>query len=138
MIESGVYSAYLATWHYITDIEKKKKLCTDIDKYMLMSMALSEVTIIRKMLFDYMNKNFINVESSSSLHANASPKLRQLMKLLSNVKRNDICLVFVDRRTTAKMLYHYIKVYYETFKIYTPKKKKRLIFVILIVYWFLL
>lgn len=122
-MESGVYTAYLATWHYITDIEKKKKICNDIDKYMIMSMALSEVTIIRKMLFDYMKKNFIHIESSLSLHANASPKLRQLIKLLSNIKRNDICLVFVDRRTTAKMLYHYIKVYYKTFKIYAPKKK---------------
>lgn len=124
MIESGVYAAYLATWHYIIEIEKKKKICIDIDKYMVMSMGLSEITIIRKMLFDYMKKNFIHLESSSSLQTNASPKLRQLMKLLSNIKRNDICLVFVDRRTTAKMLYHYIKVYYKTFKIYTLKKKK--------------
>lgn len=116
MVESGVYSAYLATWHYIIEIEKKKKICNDIDKLMLMSMALSEVTIIRKMLFDYMNKNSIHIESSSSLLTNASPKLRQLMNHLSQIKRNDICLVFVDRRTTAKILYHYIKVYYEIFK----------------------
>jgi len=93
-------------------------MCNDNEKYMILCMTLSEVTVIRKMLFDYMEKKFTNVESSLSLFTNASPKLKQLMQILTSIKRNDNCLVFVDRRTTAKVLYHYIKVSFDTLKYY--------------------
>lgn len=110
MKDSGVYVAYLATWHYIIEIEKKKKMCIDAEKLMILSMVLSELTIIRKILFNFMKKNSANIESPSSIFKNASSKLQSLMKILSDIKRSDICLVFVDRRTTAKILYHFIKV----------------------------
>lgn len=73
-------------------------------------MVLSELTIIRKMLSDFMKKDSTNIESPSSIFENASPKLQNLVEILSNINRSDICLVFVDRRTTAKILYHFIKV----------------------------
>lgn len=68
------------------------------------------------MLNDYMQKIDMNIESVKSLKHNVSPKLQELMNLLLNIKPTDSCLVFVDRRSTAKILYHYIKVY---FKIYS-------------------
>lgn len=113
LTDSGVYAAYLSTWHYILEVEKKKKTCNDINQFMLLSMTLSEITIVRKMLFDYMKKKTSNIENSLSLINNASPKLKELMKILSSIERTDTCLVFVDRRTTAKMLYHYIQVHFE-------------------------
>lgn len=105
-----MYVAYLASWHYIIEIEKKKKLCSDLDKYMVMSLALSEMTVIRKMIHDYMAKNSKHAEGPTSLLINASSKLKTLMQLLLTIKRSDVCLVFVDRRTTAKIIYHYINV----------------------------
>jgi len=111
MKDNGSYMSYLSTWHYIIEIEKKKKICSNMDKYMLLTMALSEVTIIRKMLFDCMEKKSKNI----SLLNNSSPKLRELMNILASIFRTDVCLVFVDRRSTAKMLYHYIKVSFKTF-----------------------
>jgi len=57
-----------------------------------------------------MKKVDTNVEGVNSLKYNVSPKLRELMNILSNIKYTDSCLIFVDRRTTAKILYHYITV----------------------------
>jgi len=76
-----------------------------------MSLVLSEISLVRKLLYDYMKKIDINIESANCLKHNISPKLKELMNILSNIKSTDSCLVFVDRRTTAKVLYHYIKVY---------------------------
>lgn len=116
--DSGVYTAYLATWHYIIEVEKKKKICIDVEKRLILSMVLSELTVIRKMLFDYMQSKIpssMPIESATSLQKNASPKLNQLMKILLSLKQTDACLVFVDRRTTAKILYHYIKVSFKNY-----------------------
>lgn len=116
MNDSGIYVAYLSTWHYIIEIEKRKKICFDAAKIMILSMVLSELTTIRKILFNFMKNYSTNIESPSSILKNASPKLQLLMKILSDIKRSDICLVFVERRITAKILYHFIKVLYN-FKI---------------------
>jgi ERCC4-related helicase len=76
-----------------------------------MTLVLSELTITRKMLYDYMNRHlFIDKNHSTTLH-NTSPKLKNLIDILTKLQITDTCLVFVDRRTTAKILYHYIKVY---------------------------
>lgn len=103
----------MATWHYIVEIEKKKKLFyNDTDKYKLLLTVLSEITIIRKIMFNYMAKNSTHIveDDGQSLIKYTSPKLKKLMNILSHLERTDTCLVFVDRRTTAKILYHYIKV----------------------------
>jgi len=95
----------------MVEIEKKRKICTDAKRLSIMSLVLSELTITRKMLYVYMNKHtFIHKGHLTTLH-NSSPKLKKLMEILSSIKSTDTCLVFVDRRTTAKILYHYIKVY---------------------------
>ncbi|XP_022180231.1 endoribonuclease dcr-1 isoform X3 [Myzus persicae] len=115
LVDGGAYIAYLVTWHFMVEVEKKKKICTDVKKLTNMSYVLSELTITRKMLYDYMNKHlFIHKGHSTTLY-NTSPKLKKLMELLSAIKVTDTCLVFVDRRTTAKILYHYIKDYIEEF-----------------------
>lgn len=109
-MESGPYAGLLATWHYIVEVEKKKKICNDSEKSIMLSMVLSELTIIRKAFYDFIVINSNNKDKSISLINNASPKLKQLIQILSTIKRQDICLVFVDRRTTAKVLYHFLKV----------------------------
>lgn len=102
----------MATWHYIVEIEKSKKLYyNDNDKFAFLLMVLSELTITRKMMFNYMAKNSTQiVENCPPLINYTSPKLKKLMDILSHLESTDTCLVFVDRRTTAKMLYHYIMV----------------------------
>ncbi|XP_060881396.1 endoribonuclease Dicer-like isoform X5 [Metopolophium dirhodum] len=115
LVDGGAYIAYLVTWHFMVEIEKKRKICTDAKRLTIMSLVLSELTIIRKMLYDYMNKHsFIHKGHSTTLH-NTSPKLKKLIEILSSIKITDTCLVFVDRRTTAKILYHYIKDYIDEF-----------------------
>uniref|UniRef100_A0A2H8TDA5 Endoribonuclease Dicer n=1 Tax=Melanaphis sacchari TaxID=742174 RepID=A0A2H8TDA5_9HEMI len=109
LIDGGAYIAYLATWHFLIEIEKRKKACTDTKNLTIISLVLSELTIIRKMVFDYMNKHSTIYKGHSTTVNNTSPKLKKLMELLSTLKIRDTCLVFVDRRTTAKILYHYIK-----------------------------
>lgn len=83
-----------------------------------MSLVLSEIIVIRKMFYDYMIKNSKLIESPS-LTDNLSPKLKKLMDILFEVQRSDICLIFVDRRTTAKVLYHFMKVFISYFLIFS-------------------
>lgn len=78
-------------------------------------MILSELIIIRKLLYDYMKKDSKSIENPLSIVKNVSPKLTKLHNTLLKLKRTDLCLVFVDRRTTAKMLYHFIKVFFNIF-----------------------
>jgi len=93
------------------EIEKKqKKYNKDDERSYIMSLALSELTIIRKILYDYMNKHSIMHEGHSTTLQNVSSKVKKLMESLSTLKSTDSCLVFVLRRTTAKILYHYINV----------------------------
>jgi len=91
-------------------ILKKQKKCKDGKRYNIMSLALSELTIIRKMLYDYMNKHSIIHKGQSATLQHVSPKVKKLMEILSALKATDACLVFVTRRTTVKTLCHYIKV----------------------------
>lgn len=95
----------------MVEIEKKRKICTDVKRLTIMSLVLSELTITRKMLYDYMNIHTFIYKGRSTTLLNTSPKLKKLIDILSSIKITDTCLVFVDRRTTAKILYHYIKVY---------------------------
>lgn len=92
------------------EIENKQKICKDVEKSYIMSLALSELTIIRKMLYDYMNKHSIIYEDHSTTLQNVSSKVKNLMEYLSTLKSTDSCLVFVLRQTTAKMLCYYINV----------------------------
>ncbi|XP_050534312.1 endoribonuclease Dicer-like isoform X2 [Daktulosphaira vitifoliae] len=108
-LDSGTYIGFLATWHYIIEIEKKKKLSEDGDKFIIFSLVLSELVIIRKLFSDYIKKHSKSTEGSLALIENSSPKLLKLISFLKNVKRDDSCLIFVDRRSTAKLLYHFIK-----------------------------
>jgi hypothetical protein len=78
-----------------------------MNKLPILYMVLSEITLIRKLLNDYMNKHA--KDHTTTLHS-VSPKLTKLMQHLTTLKSTDACLVFVDSRLTAKMLYHYIKV----------------------------
>jgi len=81
-----------------------------MNKLPILYIVLSEITLIRKLLYDYMNKHAsLHKDHTTTLH-NVSPKLTKLMQHLSTLKSTDACLVFVDSRLTAKILYHYIKV----------------------------
>ncbi|XP_025190355.1 endoribonuclease Dicer-like [Melanaphis sacchari] len=115
LIDGGPYIAYVATWHFLVEVEKKKKTCIDDNKCLILSLILSEITIIRKMLFDYMNKHASIHKNHSITLNNVSPKVKQLMQHLLTLKTTDACLIFVERRTTAKYLYHYIKDYTEEY-----------------------
>lgn len=84
----------------------------------MLSTVLSELTIIRKMLYDYIIKDSPVIESRTSVFNNTSPKLKELMKILSHLERNENCLVYVNHQTTAKLLYHYIKVHFNILKLY--------------------
>lgn len=81
------------------------------DTFLINSMVLSELTVTQKKLFNYMIKHSTNVvENNSFLLQYTSPKLQKLLGILTCLERTDTCLIFLDRCTTAKMLYHYIKV----------------------------
>lgn len=105
-----MFAGYLVIRHYIVELERKKKLSKDVGQYENFSMVLSELTILRKILFDHMTKDSINIDSPIFLYNNVSSKLQNFIKIIVLLKRSDVCLVFVDRRTTAKMLCHYIMV----------------------------
>ena len=40
----------------------------------------------------------------------STPKLKELIIILSDYKKEDLALVFVERRTTAKVLYYIFQV----------------------------
>lgn len=107
-MENGVYIAFLATSHFIVDVEKKKKLIRNSKSShmgLIFSMVVSELTVIRKMLYDNMKKDTKNPETY-----NISPKLKELMNILSFIKCTDIYVIVIDCQTTAKFLLHFIKV----------------------------
>jgi len=91
-------------------IEKQQKSCNDVKTSDIMYLVLSELTIIRKMLCDYMNKHLVIHKDQSTTLQHVSPKVKKLMEILSALKATDACLVFVSRKTTAKTLCHYINV----------------------------
>ncbi|XP_025190373.1 endoribonuclease Dicer-like [Melanaphis sacchari] len=88
LIDGGPYMTYIATWYFIIDVEKQKKICNDKDKCM--------------MLF------ILN---------NVSLKVKQLMQHLSSLKVTDSCLVLVDQQKTAKYLNNYIKEYTQEYNL---------------------
>jgi len=81
---------------------------------LVLKLAISELTVIRKMLYDYMN-TLTNTNNPIPSANNASPKLIKFMEILSTMQNTDICLVTVDCVTTAKLLYHYIQVSFSIF-----------------------
>jgi len=109
--DGGAYIAYLTSLHFIMEILKKQKICKDVNKSIIISLVLSELTIIRKMLYNYMNKHSIIHKDHSTSLQQVSPKVKNLMENLSTLKATDACLVFVSRRTTAKTLCQYINVH---------------------------
>lgn len=114
-----MYVGFLATWHYIIEILKMENLYekeehTFCNIKLLLSLTLSEIIVIRKMLYDYIN-SLLNTERSLDIIKNASPKLTEFIKIMSTLKRTDKCLVIVDCNLTAKCLYHYIKVSFDMF-----------------------
>lgn len=74
---------------------------------LILSIVLSELTVIRKMLYNEMKKDPTKPEMY-----NISPKLKGILKIVSAIMRSDICLISVERRTTAKYLFNFIKVFH--------------------------
>ncbi|VVC34156.1 PAZ domain,Helicase, C-terminal,Ribonuclease III domain,DEAD/DEAH box helicase domain,P-loop containing [Cinara cedri] len=81
----------------------------DIEETSMLLNVMSELTLIQKAFNDVIKLDSLHNECSSILMRNASLKLKQLIQILSNIQRTDTCLIFVDRQTTAKVLYHFIK-----------------------------
>lgn len=78
-------------------------------EFALLSMVLSELIIIRKLLLESMEENSRN-NGVHSLCNNVSSKLKHLLQILTKIEISDICLILVNDQITAKILYHYIIV----------------------------
>lgn len=93
----------------MVEIEKINKVIWNyLEKCSVFVWVASEITIIQKMLYDYMCKQ--SHGNNLTILNDVSPKLVQLMQHLSTLKNTDACLVFVERQTNAKILYNYIQV----------------------------
>lgn len=95
----------------MVEIEEHKQLFSKSpEEIQLLCLALSEMTIVRKMFYDCLQKTDVVEEKLIDSFNYSSPKLKQLLNVLSNVKPSDVCLILVNDQISAKILYHYINV----------------------------
>lgn len=92
-------------------MEKHKQLYSKgLEEFQLLCLAISEMTIVRKMLYHIIQQKTAIGERWLDLFNFGSPKLKQLLEILTNIKSSDVCLILVKDQISANILYHFINV----------------------------
>lgn len=111
----GVYGGSLAILSIMIDLELKKRNFESVLNQNLVRSLLSDCDFIRNILTDHMSDGDT---VRNTILLNSTPKVLKLIlfleKMLAEKKSTDIKgLIFVDRRLSAKCLYHILKNFNE-------------------------
>ncbi|XP_076668388.1 endoribonuclease Dcr-2 isoform X2 [Andrena cerasifolii] len=108
---SGVYGASKAVLLHLIQLECIKKYTQEVETAYVLEYFITELTKFRKLLEDEM-KNSTEMEK---IHKYSSDQVRKLFTILKNFHSNKsadqkfCCIIFVQRRFTANVLYHILK-----------------------------
>ncbi|XP_063981181.1 endoribonuclease Dicer-like [Diachasmimorpha longicaudata] len=118
ILTQGLYGGSKAVLFQMLKLEKMKKQAEDEDTLTILSYAVSQLTLIRKIIEDEINKT--QLTEFEQIHKYSSEKVIKLVEILrthykENVTESDSTntfsvIVFVHRRFTAKILYHLLKI----------------------------
>lgn len=110
----GMFGAAKAMTLYIIVLERLKRNCDDTKMYNLYNAVVTVFEIVKKLL----EKEMELYDESEKLLKFSSDKVLTLIEILREFKarsKQEFCsIIFVDRRFTAKILYHILKVLTET------------------------
>ncbi|GJQ77072.1 Dcr-2 [Trypoxylus dichotomus] len=105
----GTYGGLQAIVAHIIQIECMKKYCDDENFYHVLNSAITSLTYAKAILSRQLSGNKAN-----DIHNLSSAKVLDLFKILREYKANraeELCaIIFVQRRFTAKILYHLLKI----------------------------
>nr|BAX36482.1 Dicer3 [Planococcus kraunhiae] len=115
--EYGVFFCYFGCDFYVTQIERimmdKKDEKVYCDALMMMMNLLKVISKLLKMeMF-----SFGDIRKIKVIEENCAEKLSYLLTQLKNLTSSDKCIVFVQRRMTAKILSGIIKIFFKETKI---------------------
>ncbi|KZC10938.1 Endoribonuclease Dicer [Dufourea novaeangliae] len=122
---AGIYGASKSILLHMIQIECIKKNTQDVETAYVLEYFISEFTRFRKLLEDEMKDN----AEANKIHSYSSDQVRKLFAILKEFHRNRFdnqkfcCIIFVQRRFTASVLYHVLKNlsrYDEEFKFLKP------------------
>lgn len=111
-IEMGPYGGYLSLLSTLIQLELIKRW-SDTQKYR--QVVQSCITIVEQCINRMERELGLRRDDPTTILKNSSHKVRQTVSLLKqkfndpNREKNLQCLVFVERRSTAKALYHLLK-----------------------------
>ncbi|CRK99124.1 CLUMA_CG012128, isoform A [Clunio marinus] len=110
----GVYGGYLSLLSTLIQLELIKRNCNTQKKRQVVKACIT----ITEMLINKMKLDLkLDEKDGNKIFEHSSIKFKQLLKLLkshfNDENRSDDlqCIVFVERRSTAKIIYHMLKAY---------------------------
>lgn len=112
--ELGAYGGYLSLLSSLIQLEIKKRTS---DSHMYKTIVESCITLIEQCINTMENELKLSRTDPSTTLKNSSHKYRQLIALLKKSfndpdREKDLqCIIFVKKRSTAKVLYHALKEY---------------------------
>lgn len=105
----GIFGGFKAMMVYVVQLERLKLHCDDKQMYCIFCAVISVLVQI-KGIFQTQMKNF---EAKDQIMRFSSDKLYTLIDILREYKtisKQELCaIIFVERRFTAKILYHILK-----------------------------
>ncbi|XP_033323014.2 endoribonuclease Dcr-2 isoform X1 [Megalopta genalis] len=110
-LETGVYGAYECILLHMIQLESLKKHNEDVETSYVYEYLISEFTKFRKLLEEEMK----DASVANRLKIFTSNKVQQLFAILLDfyesklIEQKFCCIIFVDKRFTAKVLYHLLK-----------------------------
>lgn len=113
-VEIGAYGGYLSLLSSLIQLEIKKRTS---DSHLYRETVKSCITIVERCINMMENDLCLSRTDSSTILKNSSHKFRQTVALLKRTftdpdREKDLqCIIFVEKRLTAKVLYHALKEY---------------------------
>ncbi|XP_047345738.1 endoribonuclease Dicer isoform X1 [Vespa velutina] len=108
---TGLYGVNKCILLHLIQLEYKKRSIDDQNGIYIFEYMITELFKLRKLLEDEMK----NYTDQQKIFEFSSDQVLQLFKLLKNFNDNKLdnqkfcCIIFVKRRSTAKILYHILK-----------------------------
>ncbi|KAJ8678831.1 hypothetical protein QAD02_014618, partial [Eretmocerus hayati] len=109
--DAGMYGGSLSVLLHMIQLEKIKKSSDDQESIIALDFLITQLMKIRHLLESEMDES----NPCQAVMEHSSPKVLKLLEVLLNFKTNlktkqkFCCIIFVQRRFTAKVLYHILK-----------------------------
>ncbi|CAH1110958.1 unnamed protein product [Psylliodes chrysocephalus] len=104
----GSYGGYRACLAHVIQIERIKKHCEDFNLFVLFTCVQTTFTYVSKKLQEEINR----FDKKEAFFKTSSDQVVQLLRIIKNYKHENgedlCCLIFTQRRFTAKVIYHLI------------------------------